>query len=81
MKKLEVRCCCDPNRLLGWLPVPDHVAESGKHVLFPVRGGEILDLPIGVVFSPAWGYRTTINSNETPLEVLRDIPGFVENPL
>lgn len=36
---LEVRCCCEPWRLLGWLPVPMDASQiqSGVPVTFLVR--------------------------------------------
>lgn len=35
--KLEVRCCCQPHKLLGWLEVPDHLAKLGEVIVFPVH--------------------------------------------
>lgn len=32
MKNLEVRCCCAPQKLLGWLDVQDHEARSGRRI-------------------------------------------------
>lgn len=29
MKELEVRCCCDAGKLLGYLPVRDELLEAG----------------------------------------------------
>lgn len=28
--KLEVRCCCQPTKLLGWLPVRDEVHDGDR---------------------------------------------------
>lgn len=28
MRMMEVRCCCQPKKVLGWLPVPDDVEEG-----------------------------------------------------
>ena len=33
MKRMEVRCCCTPNKLLGTLPVPD-ATDLGDAVRF-----------------------------------------------
>ena len=35
MKRMEVRCCCTPNKLLGTLPVPDG-AGPGARIKFPL---------------------------------------------
>lgn len=40
--------------------------------------GEILRLPIERAFSPNGDQEWAIKSNETPLDVLRRIPGFRE---
>jgi len=34
--RLELRCCCDPRRLLGSLEVPDHLCERGRRVRFTI---------------------------------------------
>jgi len=34
--RLEVRCCCQPQKLLGWLPAPDDV-QIGQVIRFQVR--------------------------------------------
>jgi hypothetical protein len=107
---LEVRCCCQPRKLLGWLPVPRgvvvapgvtvaFVVERARLVRarvprgrygFPLEGTERLDdythidarkvtLPIA-----RWNHgRLTglaYKSDDTPIEDLRQIEGFVENP-
>lgn len=45
--RLEVRCCCQPQKLLGWLIVPDHV-----------RDGSV----VSFVVSPAHWVRETLDS-------------------
>jgi hypothetical protein len=35
MKRMEVRCCCSPRKLLGTLPVPD-LTDAGTSVEFSV---------------------------------------------
>ena len=35
MKRMEVRCCCTPNKLLGTLPVPD-AAGPGARIVYQV---------------------------------------------
>lgn len=104
---LQVRCCCQPKRLLGYLPVDVDKALEGAHIKFalnPPSGGEerfvraierwsdqaaFLEFPVYVALpiarfgsydeasgGPFW--RLAIKSEETPLEVLRRIPGFIE---
>lgn len=34
---LEVRCCCQPQKLLGWLPVTRREMELRERVRFPVH--------------------------------------------
>jgi hypothetical protein len=36
MKQLEVRCCCQPQKLLGFVTVPDHMARPGQILYAPV---------------------------------------------
>lgn len=91
MIRLEVRSCCQPQKLLGWLEAPDD-AHVGMVRLFPVYplgrivgNGEslyldIVTLPIAAFYSPAEGERLAYKSEETPLEQLRLIPGFIEAP-
>ncbi|HEV8474576.1 MAG TPA: hypothetical protein VGR82_17495 [Methylomirabilota bacterium] len=107
---LEVRCCCQPRRLLGWLPVPSNVQHPrpGVEVTFLVdqarvelesfspfsRGHAAFDdLPRRVRHIPArrvtlrmaeWGdgeleTRLAYKSEETSLEDLRKIVGFIEH--
>lgn len=34
---MEVRCCCDPGKLLGYLPVPKTLQRPGTQVAFTPR--------------------------------------------
>ena len=49
MRQLEVRCCCEPRKLLGWIQVPDHMMVLGKELTVsrpPVQAmGAKQDLP------------------------------------
>lgn len=99
-KLLEVRCCCQPRRLLGWLAAPER-PEVGLKVTFAVRperslqfahnppqrgGGWTVSLPIerfaesriGVDGSEHRAHGLAFKSEETPVETLRRIPGFIE---
>jgi hypothetical protein len=37
MRTLEVRCCCQPRKLLGWVDVPDELARDGSTLVVTVR--------------------------------------------
>lgn len=76
---MEVRCCCKPQKLLGWLDVPDNCERV---VRLSLIGGAVLELPIApVTFYERDGHSTyaAIKSEETPLEMLRQVVGFREN--
>jgi hypothetical protein len=112
---LEVRCCCEPMKLLGLLPIgPSVHVRVGERVRYtlskqwrelttwpptadPIRPGPcVLELEmvewdhyrivdqIGV--DAPFPLRTKIDggiafrSDETPIEVLRCVPGFIEHP-
>ncbi len=36
MRELEVRCCCDPGKLLGYLQLPDDQCRPGKRLRYHV---------------------------------------------
>lgn len=66
--QIEVRCCCQPQKLLGWLPVPDTV-QGGDIIAFTVRRAswelaslnaqpvfftpDIIALPVAIFGEPA----------------------------
>lgn len=81
-KMMEVRCCCVPQNLLGWLPAPT-VKFSGRTMNFPLPDGEVLTLPMSRYIERVHGEVVTdliaYKSQETPIETLRLIPNFVEN--
>lgn len=80
--RVNVRCCCDPERVLGAFDLSDRLAQIGQTVRWPIRlvNGDVetLALPIARV---AWGngrVELAIKSNDTPIETLRQLPGFIE---
>lgn len=99
-RRLAVRCCCDPARLLGYLQVPDNVeVRDGEIVGFvakPEASVEAaledawvvtlrVDLTIATWSRPVrrfgewWDHSDLAwKSNDTPIETLRRLPGFVE---
>lgn len=77
---MEVRCCCKPNNLLGYLP--HFNLGEGDRVRF-IAGDEILELPIRTYFPNMPASRAddgylALSSEETPIEKLRLVNGFVE---
>ena len=108
MPRMEVRCCCQPKKLPGWLDVPvgaqeykfilvdvDRVAirdqrpRSPDPFLHPplCRQPEYFDryfthktivLPVAEISLYPGVYHRALKSEETPIETLRMIPGFVE---
>ena len=89
---MEVRCCCKPQRLLGWLKVPD-TARRGTIIHFtvwPSARAEVnqasfevkqISLPVDTYAYAENSYheRLALRSEDTPIETLRLIPGFKEN--
>lgn len=46
MRRMDVRCCCTPNKLLGTLPVPEAAFREGiDKIDFVVVGAPRLGLP------------------------------------
>lgn len=100
--RLEVRCCCVPKKLLGWLEVADYRVREGNTIQFilpPIYERIFIDgrryetmtaacyvrLPIARIgmtdlFTGEPASHLALKSEETPLETLRQIPGFVEAP-
>lgn len=95
---MEVRCCCVPKKLLGWLPSPHSGAKRGHvenfdwsecgydpayasdKVPMVSHHSKVVSLPIelinhGTGTKPYLAYK----SEETPIEILRKIPQFIEN--
>lgn len=63
MERLEVRCCCQPQKLLGWMNVPH--AERGRYVVAKRRTMTNLS------FSQYWAQAPRVRSEEKalPLDV------------
>ncbi len=47
MTELEVRCCCHPAKLLGWLEVPASKTRIGQEFNFHAANSEIISLKVG----------------------------------
>ncbi len=89
--RVEVRCCCQPQKLLGWLDVPRDV-RPGDSIRFPivrVFGSALAGTPLRIqehsvelpvaVFQDGSYEGIAFKSEETPIETLRMIRGFTEN--
>lgn len=86
--KLEVRCCCDPNKLLGYLDHPNlqavgdrwqvvikHPVESPIDVEFPVfERIELMVMDCRVTGRAGW--KPAIRNPDVPIETLKLVPGF-----
>jgi len=78
---MEIRCCCDPSIILGEVP---GINPDLPKIRFLLKSGKILELPIGTVYIPVErtnSFHTNhraIKSMDTPIEILREIPDFVE---
>lgn len=87
--KLELRCCCEALKLLGWIEVPEQ-ARHGQQVSYALLDklslGEELPRPLlSVVLEVAHFYeqetklpRLAVKCCRVPLEVLRRIASFEE---
>lgn len=84
MPILEVRCCCTPKKLLGWLPVSDRKCFRGavlKYVPFEDATAEVshcITLSVERIHVEGRSY-LAVKSDDTPIETLRLIPSFKEN--
>lgn len=86
--RLEVRCCCQPNKLLGWVNVnPNHVIE-GQAIRLPCmvsihdiqsRVYPFVELHVGRIAFPdnPRGY-PAIMAEHVSIETLRTIASFEE---
>ena len=93
--RIEVRCCCDPGVLLGWIEAPNAerpfvfttlsvsgipLCETFEELKAHVSV-EAVVLHVGeVALSGGQFGRRCFNSNDTPIETLRKIPQFTEAP-
>lgn len=84
MRRLQVRCCCQPKKILGTLPVPD-IIRSGQCITYLKNtlqsGGhvETITLPIATIYSRrTQDYSLALKAEGVPIEVLRTINGFQE---
>lgn len=91
MKWLAVRCCCKPQKVLGFLQVPDDCRTDHRISLAPSMTvlsslgspsverclRETHDLTIGM-YEARGGVETAVKSEDQPVEFWRRVSGFVE---
>ncbi len=91
MKRVEVRCCCTPRKLLGTLPVGDAELSVGATIMFgrvPLklkrwseRVGEVVEIDGPSLFEFATreiAGGVAFKADGLPIEILRTIPEFIE---
>ena len=92
MARFEVRCCCEPLKLLGWLTTELEPSDEVRHLLLPTvkysANAEVdaIELPLCEVrihfrkfsASPFTDY-WAIDAHEQPIELWRMLPNFKEN--
>jgi hypothetical protein len=95
-KRIEVRCCCQPTKLLGWIDVDASKVIEGRTLVFtppryallhrenvevlPTAADDRIALPIAMVQFPDGRQYLALKSEETPIERLRTLKAFIEAP-
>lgn len=89
--RLEIRCCCNPRNLIGFVTVPEY--PHGRFAMLPTIHGAQIQLevaryhpsyvlhshpPEGSISVPPSSYYA-LKSHELPIEVFRQLVGFEEN--
>lgn len=84
-KMTPINCCCDARKTLGFVPLDQRKLKAGQLQTFCAMNADNddqLTLPVGSVTVRQKGHTegqlTAIKSMDTPMEALRQIPGFVE---
>lgn len=93
MTRLELRCCCDPRRLLGFIQLPTSRCYDGATVRFAQRVDPIaryswntgqlvapmVELTVAAIQFGEQRPYLAVKSNHLELKDLRRIPGFEEH--
>lgn len=89
---LEVRCCCTPKKLRGWIAVP-HTVRTGDIIRFRILGklpihvgiycemapaAEIIEMKAENYQDAGGPIRLALKSEDIPIEKLKRIHGFIE---
>ena len=83
---LEVRCCCQPQKLRGHMEVEDHLVREGRRLMFPVFQYspvpcapdpklESVELEVATFIEGGFGY-LALKSEDIPVETLRKLRKF-----
>jgi len=92
MKRMDVRCCCRPDKLLGSVPVPDSTQVGTEVTFHLVRAMSVVEAFRGATefVSPerihlvatewsSFGQRgVALKAEGVPVETLQRIPGFIK---
>lgn len=89
MESIEVRCCCDAGKIMGWLTTEKEL-KFGEVLVFRVLKDMNTDyypdiaskeITISLTVSSVYTLRAKValKSNDYPIEELAQIPGFVPN--
>jgi len=78
MRQFEVRCCCIPERLLGWLDVPEDARREVSFAQFEDGYLKAVTLPIEMLSTPGRPGYWAIKAEGMTIDELRKIPGFKE---
>jgi hypothetical protein len=78
--RVEVRCCCDPSRILGTLDVEAFRVRNGQILRYPLfEEGQsqprTIELEVGWLSDPD-STRLAVKSNEVPLDDLKKLRTF-----
>lgn len=86
MTQLEIRCCCQPRKILGWINAPG-VYHSGQMLALPLQRVsfmeetefiDVLRLPVAIIRTGTEEH-LALKAEGTPVETLRRCSGFIEN--
>lgn len=82
---MELRCCCNPNLLLGHLPDPSEEDKLGAvigkrpKVMLPTKDGKTAQVEVGAICLGLFGSSfPAYKSDDRPIDYFRNIVGFVE---
>ncbi len=89
---MEVRCCCNPKKLLGSIEADPSVLVNRYKITRRCRVNAwkpedpvmdmdfIVELPVGAYYEPESSGHPylVLKSNDVPIEVLRTLPSFEE---
>lgn len=87
MKRVEIRCCCEPTKLLGTVPVIASLVVVGRTVILPLVGVPERGLRRGEISLEVAEWKRSpldvdgaiaLRGDGIAMDTLRRIPGFIE---